>query len=465
MFPIRAKGEKTGANAYDPSRDLDEHEHEVEVVAKKRPSPYLQVLKNRNFRLLWLGQAISNFGDWIIVVAMIALVYNLSRSPLAISVLMIARLAPAVVFGSFVGVIVDRVNRKWLMVGCDVARGLLILTLPFIRNFYVLIGVAFILEAFSLLFMPAKDASVPNIVDEKEVLIANSLSGTTNYATMILGSGAAGAVLAAAEAVIQRAPLVSTLFGRQFAGTSAAFLLDSLTFFISAITVALISMKREVPVSAREARMDIRRDFASGAELIRKNPLVRPMLISVGIAILGGGSIYALGVDYSNRVLNVGNAGFGFLLAALGVGLVIGAALASMLGRLFPKDRLFSSSLFFLGSFLMVFSLVPIYEVSIVTLVIAGLSLAMLQVTGYTLIHENLPDEVRGRVFGVMESIIRVSLLISLGVTGLVAQGIDRISERYQLFINGSQATLALGAAIIILGALIALRTVKVEGA
>ncbi len=463
MYQIKAKDEKTGANSQDPRRGLDEHRHEVEVVGKRPPSPYLQVLKNRNFRLLWLGQAISNFGDWIIVVAMIALVYNLSKSSLAISVLMIARLAPAVVFGSFVGLIVDRVNRKWLMIVCDVARGLLILTLPFLKNFYLLIAVAFVLETFSLLFMPAKDASVPNIVDEKDVLVANSLSGTTNYATMILGSGAAGAVLAAAEAAIQRVPILSTAFGEQFAGTSAAFLLDSLTFFISALTVAFISMKREIPVSAEGARMDIRRDFASGAELIRRNPLVRPMLMSVGIAILGGGSIYALGVDYSNRVLNVGNAGFGFLLAALGVGLVIGAALASMLGRLFPKDRLFSSSLFFLGSFLLIFSLVPIYEVSIATLVIAGMSLATLQVTGYTLIHENLPDEVRGRVFGVMESIIRVSLLISLGITGLIAQGIDRASERYGLLINGSQATLVLGAAIIIIGALIALRTIKVE--
>lgn len=140
----------------------DEHQHEKEIVAGKAPSPYRQILKNRNFFLLWLGQAVSNFGDWIIVVAMIALVYNLSKSPLAISILMIARLAPAVVFGSFVGVVVDRLNRKWLMIGCDVARGLLILTLPFIKNFYALISVAFILETFSLLFMPARAAPMTN---------------------------------------------------------------------------------------------------------------------------------------------------------------------------------------------------------------------------------------------------------------------------------------------------------------
>ncbi|MCL5292864.1 MAG: MFS transporter [Actinobacteria bacterium] len=456
MFKIKSEREKTDEQKH-------EHAHEREIVGKRRPSPYLQILKKRNFFLLWLGQAISNFGDWIIVVAMIALVYNLSKSPLAISVLMIARLAPAVVFGSFVGVVVDRVNRKWLMIGCDVARGLLILTLPFIRNFYGLIAVAFILETFSLLFMPAKDASIPNIVEEDDVLIANSLSGTTNYATMILGSGAAGAVLAAAEAVLRSLPIVSDIFGRQFAGTSVAFLLDSLTFFVSAVTISLISIKAQAQLPTEGRLMDLRRDLASVAILIRTNPLVRPMLISIGVAILGGGSIYALGVDFSNVILKVGSAGFGFLLAALGVGLVIGAALASLFGRLVPKDKLFSSSLFFLGAFLLVFSLIPIYEISIVMLIIAGVNLAMLQVTGYTLIHENLPDEVRGRIFGVMESIIRISLLISLGFTGIVAQGINRAASRYEIPVNGSQATLVLGAVVIIVAGLFALRTVRVK--
>lgn len=435
-------------------------------MGKREPSPYLKILKNRNFRLLFFGQAISNFGDWIIVVAMIALVYNLSKSPLAISILMIARLAPAVVFGSFVGVVVDRVDRKLLMIGCDLARGLLILSLPFIRNFYVLVLVAFILETFSLLFMPAKDASIPNIVKEDEVLVANSLSGTTNYATMILGSGAAGAVLAIAETAIRSVPVVSQIFGRQFAGTSVAFLLDSLTFFISALTVGLIRIRKtERRPTGGGTLMDIRQDLASGIELLRTNKLVRPMLISTGIAILGGGSIYALGVDYSNAVIGAGNAGFGFLLAALGVGLVAGAALSSVFGRLLPKDKLFSGSLILLGAFLMVFALIPIYEVSIVTLVIAGLFLATMQVTGYTLIHENMPDEVRGRIFGIMESIIRVSLLFSLGVTGLIAQGIGRLAARYAIPVNGSQVTLVLGALVIIVAGLMALRSVKVNKA
>ncbi|MHB0976637.1 MAG: MFS transporter [Candidatus Aquicultorales bacterium] len=440
-------------------RGADRHAHERRIVGRRR-SPYLQILKNRNFFLLWLGQAISNFGDWIIVVGMIALVYNLSGSPLAISVLMIARLAPAVVFGSFVGVIVDRVNRKWLMIGCDVARGLLTLTLPFVQNFYVLILVAFILEAFSLLFMPAKDASIPNIVEEDEILVANSLSGTTNYATMILGSGAAAAVLAAADALIRSLPLVREVFGPTFSGPGVAFLLNSLTFFVSALTIAFIRIKVRTQPPAEGGLTAITKDLSDSLQLLRKSRLVRPMLISLGIAILGGGSIYALGVDYSNSVLGVGNAGFGFMLAALGVGLVIGAALASFVGKIFSKVQLFSSSLFFLGAFLVVFSLVPVYEVSIVTLVLAGINLAMLQVTGYTLIHENLPDEFRGRIFGIMESIIRVSLLVSLGFAGLVAQGIDRLAGGV---VNGSQATLFLGAVIIIIAGLFALRTVRVK--
>lgn len=102
---------------------------------RQKPS-HLELLKNGNFLALWLGQAISNLGDWIIIIALIELVYKISGSGLAVGTLMIFKILPALFFGSVIGVLADRFNRKRTMISCDIFRGLLIVLLPFMRNLF-----------------------------------------------------------------------------------------------------------------------------------------------------------------------------------------------------------------------------------------------------------------------------------------------------------------------------------------
>lgn len=442
-----------------------------EELQENKPT-YLRLLKNRNYLLLWLGQAVSSLGDWIIVVAMISLVYKLSRSSLAVGTLMVFKMLPALFFGSIAGVIVDRFDRRRLMIACDIIRSLLILTLPFMKNIFGVYGIAFLLETCAILFMPAKDASIPDIVGEEDILTANSISHTTNYLTMIMGSAFGATIILLVELVWGHLPFFARL-----TGPSAAFYIDSGTFMLSALALSFIRLPK--PDIIKTEKIDffkIKEDLFGGFALMGNDGVVKYMLISLGIAILGGGSIYSLGVVYSTEVLKIGEAGFGYMISALGVGLVIGGFIAGTIGRFLPKDKIFSFSILAFGISMVAFSSISNYQLVIAIIVLAGVNLAILNITAYTIIHENVEGEVRGRVFSILESMIRVFLLASLTISSIVADIASRVLKRfvatmappnmqavYIARFNGARMTLILGGVAVIVAGLIASRKIDLN--
>lgn len=402
---------------------------------------------------------------------MITLVYKLSKSGFAVGTLMIFKTLPALFFGSLVGVMVDRFDRKRLMVVCDIFRGLLILTLPFIRNVFGVYAIAFLLETFSLIFMPAKDASIPNIVEQKDVLAANSISHTTNYLTMIIGSAFGATIILLVESVWGYLP-----FFQRLTGPNAAFYIDAATFFLSAAALSFMVLPpKELHEIGEIKWFHIKEDLFGGFSLMGKNKMLKYMILSIGVAILGGGSIYSLGVVYSTEVLKIGEAGFGYLISALGVGLVIGALVSGVLARLVAKDKLFGLSILAFGIAMVAFSSISYYKMVIAIIVFAGLNLAILNVTGYTILHENIDDSLRGRVFSILESTIRVFLLMSLALSGIVADIINWILKNlvenivaqqqliYLARFNGSRITLLLGGFAVIGAGVLALKNVKIN--
>jgi len=404
---------------------------------------------------------------------MMSLVYKLSsKSSFAVGTLMIFKTLPALFFGSLAGVIVDRFDRKKLMIICDIARGLLILTLPFIKNIFGVYAIAFFLETFSIVFMPAKDASIPNIVESKNVLAANSISHTTNYLTMIIGSAFGATIILLVESVFGHLP-----FFQRLTGPNAAFYIDSGTFFLSALALSFIYLPQVELHEIGEIKwFHIKEDLLSGFSLIKNNKLLKYMIMCIGMAVLGGGSIYSLGVAYSTEVLKIGVAGFGFLISALGLGLVVGGLIAGILGRLIAKDRLFGLSILAFGVAMVAFSIISYYEIVIAIIVFAGINLAILNITGFTLIHEHVDDSIRGRVFSVFESMIRVFLLMSLAFSGIVADIINWVLKKlvenlaqhqeqlvYLTRFNGSRITLILGGFAAVGAGVLAIRNVRIE--
>ncbi len=426
------------------------------------------IYRNKNFLSLWTGQTISSLGDWIIIVAMITLVYNLSPSSWAISGLMIFRVLPALFFGSLVGVIVDRFNRKKTMIICDISRGFLIVIIPFIKWLWALYLIAFLLETFSLIFLPAKDASIPNIVKKDEILQANSISYTTNYLTMIAGSAFGATIILLVEKVWNKLPLFERL-----TGPHAAFYIDSLTFFCSAIAISFISLPMiENNYKHKEMVKNIMSDLREGIAIVKNNSQLKVLMVSIAIAFLGGGSLYTLGVVYSKEVLKQGQA-FGFLIASFGLGLVLGSAIAGFLGSRFEKDKLFSRSLLLFGISMIIFSLFSYIELVMIVVVFSGMNIGIVNVTGYSILQERLQDKIRGRVFSILQALIKISLLVSFALSGtlsdfinlivkMIAQSNPQIPSTIIARFNGSRITFIISGVLIVCAGLYSLKSNKI---
>lgn len=431
----------------------------------KGPSPYLQLLKNHNFRLLWLSQAISNTGDWIIVSALMALIYGVSKSSFAVGLYFIFKIAPALFLGPAIGVLVDRFDRKYTLIICDVARGLLILSLPFMRSIYTILTITFVLETFSLIFMPAKDASIPNIVSKDNLLTANSLSKTTDNVTMIMGLSFGATIILIVQKLITKLPFshipVLRFFVPHIIGAQTAFLFDSLSFFFSALIIAFIAFpkykKRAVKINFDQFKTDI----YAGFNFLKQNPVLRAIMLSIGIAILGGGSLYSLSTGYLEEVIKIGKEAVAPILAFFGIGMLLGTLSTGVIGRFVSRQHLIAFSIFGFGVNLILFASVPYYELISILAVLAGTAVGALSVSGYTFIQETVEDEMRGRVFSALEVILRISLMLSLALSGIVADIIGRRSLHFNsriIQLNGPKTTLILGGAVVVLASIFAYR-------
>src|SRR4051812_21191723 len=219
---------------------------------------YLSILRtNRNFRLLYIGQTISQLGDWFNAVAIFALLLDLTGSATAVAWMMIVQFLPVAAIGPLAGVVVDRVDRRRLMIGTDLLRGTLILALLLIHRAdqvwiaYVVMAVIVGAQAF---FEPARTATIPNITSAEELLPANALSSATWSAMLALGASIGGVVTA-------------------LAGRNVAFVVNAVSFFASAFFIAETrydSTPRPAPRAAGWLALTGITDLVEGARYVRQ---------------------------------------------------------------------------------------------------------------------------------------------------------------------------------------------------
>ena len=186
---------------------------------------YLELLRqNRGFRQLWLGQVVSQLGDWFDTIAVMTLVLNLTGSGRDVGLIMVARFLPSVVVGPLSGVVADRFNRRTIMIVSDILRAVVVLGFLFVRRpdqIWIIYALTVLQLTFSTFFEPAKSAAIPSIVAENELVTANAISSVTWSAMLTLGAVAGG--------------LVTGWFG-----TDAAFVVDSVTYLVSAALIARV---------------------------------------------------------------------------------------------------------------------------------------------------------------------------------------------------------------------------------
>ncbi|MFN2590086.1 MAG: MFS transporter, partial [Actinomycetota bacterium] len=317
---------------------------EIAALRGTKRATLRDLITDPRFSRLWRAMLVSSTGDWVGFVAVAALVTRLAAGSLvglAVAGVMLARLLPSVLFGPFAGAFADRYDRKKLMVWADLARGSLYAFVPFLPSLWLIFLVSFVIESLSLLWTPAKDASIPNLVPRRQLSNANSVGLITTYGTLPLGAIIYTTLAGVSEGIGSRVGYFHN--HPEF----LALWLDALTFFFSARMVWGLQLPPQraagAAVSDRPGLVaqDLLRDVRAGYRFLREHSMVRAMTLGIVIAFAGVGSVISLGPVFAALTVNAPSTGFGFLMTAFGVGMGGGMALMNFVTRFIEKDRLF----------------------------------------------------------------------------------------------------------------------------
>ncbi len=383
---------------------------------------YLELLRrNPNFRNLWLGSVISQFGDWFNVIASAEIITRLTDSGTALSFLFLARFLPLFVLSPIAGILADRLDRRRLMILSDVLRGLTVLGFLLVRDagdiwyFYLLTVVQFSLSA---LFTPARGAVVANVVRPDELVAANALDSLTWSTMLALGAFTGG--------------VVAALFGAE-----AAFLADSASFLLSAVFIARIVLPARAadPTGAHPPADSPQRRFAvlDGFRYLWREPFILGIALAKAGGSLVWGAINVLEITYANDLFPLPNAGrLGIEdpgTATLGL-IYIVSGLGTGLGPLFMRRRLGDAPrrLVFgisLGFVIMTAGTAWLAAVGglgslLLATVTRTLGTGTLWVFSAALLQTIVPDQVRGRVFAFEFAALTLTQAISILAAGFM---------------------------------------------
>jgi MFS family permease len=376
---------------------------------------YIDVLRNRNFFALWIGQLISTLGDRFNYMALLALIlYKLEGSAFDVGKLMIFATIPTIVFSPLAGVYVDRFDRRKLMICADILRGILVIAIPFTTDLYQIYILTFFISLLSRFFFPARTSMIPMLLEKKLLLPANSIIQSTQLFSTIVGPAIGAAVVA-------------------FIGYKIVFFLDSATFFMSAFTIFLIRVKALDSTGGTTLR-DVYHSMVEGFSYIRHS---RPVLFIVGVwfgIMLAFGGVNVLYVVFVKEVLGLTIKGIGLLETINGVGMFLGATVVGYVGRKITHYNLILGGMFVLGVFLSLMALFPVVPVSALSMFIIGLAVSFIQVPTYTKLQILLPEAITGRIFSNLSALIDTCSLISIGV---LSYGAEVIGVRWVLLIAG----------------------------
>lgn len=425
---------------------------------------YLTLLRNGNFFRFFMAQFVSSLGDWVGVLA-IAILANRIGGPSGIGIVMTARVLPGFFVGPLAGVIADRFDRKKTMIIADLVRAGVIFSLPFFESLPYLLVASVILESLTLVWGPAKDASMPNVVPTKHLIHANSLSLLAVYGAWPLASLVFAALAALGGFFGDN---VTALSGLSRQPEALALWMDSLSFLFSAAMIASLSLPSSRRRAARLKLSQIKDDLFEGLRFVAVHKQVRPWLLGIGMTFTAAGAVFSLGVSFVDDVLSGSEEDFAFVVGFLATGMIFGLLMVGVLSKLIRKDILFSSSLLLLGVGLIAFASASGIDAAVPLASALGFFGGCAYSTGYSLIHETTSDELRGRTFSAAYTVIRIGTLVGLGLFPLLAGAIgDNVvslpTGRFE--VPGTRATLWIAGLFAGLGGIMSMRAIGARNA
>ena len=368
---------------------------------------------NSDYRRLWLAQIVSEVGDHFNTIAVLSLTLRITDSGLAVGAVMLSRVLPAMVAGPVAGVILDRFDRKQVMVASDVVRAIVAAGFVLAERhqsaplLYILSALLMFASPF---FTSGRMAILPRVTTPEELHTANALTQTTAWLTLTIGTMLGG---------------VSTMkFGFEW-----AFVANAASFVVSALFIQGVhSPEGHFRALGKTQHHGGWSEFASSVRYIRGTPLVLAIgLTGVGWA-SGGGAAQVLFTMFGERVFNAGPAGVGFIWGFAGVGLVLGGLVGHRIGpRLtYPQfKRVVGWAFLVHGATYVAFSQAPTMAWAVTAIALSRCAMGVINVLNRTMLLTHVSDAFRGRVFANFEMLTNTAMMASLMAAGAASKNFD----------------------------------------
>ncbi len=408
----RLAGQRASAAAFPalpvPRRRPAAREQPGEKPARAQ-SAYLRLSRNRNFSLLWTGQLVSFMGDRVHQIALAFLVET-RHGALEVGLTFAATAVPNVLLGPLAGALVDRWDRRKTMIISDVVRGLLVLLVPIAIeiNIGLVYLIAFAVATVSLLFRPAKNAILPQIVKEDELVTANSASTVNETIADLLGYPLAGVIVAALAGVI-----------------GAAFVLDSATYIVSAFLLFAMVVPREDLGHAPFRPRVVWAEMAEGWRFLKGNAELMSNTIVSSVAQIAVGAEIVCSILYAEQVLDTSMIphpqNYALLMAAIGLGSVVGGVVIGAVAAKIPKGPMSIAGFIAIGLTLASSGFTTNPYVAIGIFFLTGVANMLFLIPNITLFQERTPQRLMGRVVSTRQALVFGMMAISMGVSGWMA--------------------------------------------
>jgi len=416
-------------------------EEQAGEAGLRRQSPYLRLVRNRNFSLLWVGQLVSLFGERIHTVALGFLVYDATGgSALEVGLTFAATAVPNVLLGPLAGTLVDRWNRRVTMAACDVLRAALLLAVPFVIQVDVALVyvMAFLIATVTLLFRPAKTAVIPAVVEERDLVTANSMSSVADTAADLVGLPLAGLLIGGA--------LIDSL--------EIAFVLGASTYLVSAVLIWAMQVPLQELITSPMRLRSIWREMVEGWNFLRRQvELFSNTLISTVAQLAVGAEIVAT-IPYTQEVLRTTEAmpaetAYALLLTAIALGSVIGGVAVGAIGVRIRKGPMTIAGFVGMGLSLVAAGFVTEPLVAIGIFFFTGLFNMLFIIPTITLFQQLTPQRLMGRVISSRQALVFGAIAASMGLSGWLA---DLIGADMVLVVAGGVCALAGATGVLIPG-------------
>jgi MFS family permease len=362
------------------------------------------ILRMPNFRIIWLAQFVSIFGDFLALFGIISFItFRLHGSPIQVTTVTVAYILPLAIFGPPTGVLVDHFDSRKTMIASDLIRGALILLLLVVHDVRQIAAVMFAISVVSCFFMPSQSVTVRTIVPKDRLLHATAALSQAFYIIRIASPLVAGAIVAA--------------FSER-----ATFIIDAVSFGLSALLISRLNFSRPPREGADKSLRGLTRDFVEGNRFIFTHPGLSFVFIAMAVAMFVLSSFSPLISIFVRDQLHAGAMLFGIISGMVGVGLILGTSLITRIVGKRPQPSVVLVGLLITGVATSVLGVSYYGWEAAVSMFILGFAVSLVLIPAQTMSQQETPVEMAGRVSSTFMSMISIAQILGLLVSGTLAE-------------------------------------------